>query len=271
VIHREDGAGDQGDRYDQNGFLARPSALGDQRPKNISSTYLGLGGDGHIGRVNTTTQFYYVNGSESHNPIANRQVDISAAMFAQELSYDIDWVRVRTSFFWASGDKDPYDSEAQGFDAIFDNPNFAGGDLSFWQRQGIPLIGGGGVNLVNRNSLLPDLRAGKELGQSNHVNPGLRMYNVGVDFEVLPELKLITNASFLQFDQTAPLKAVRQDASIDRNLGWDLSAGILYRPFLNNNVQVRSGIATLLPASGKRDLFGNDILYSAFTNLILQY
>jgi len=271
VIHRADGAGDQDVRYDDNGFLVRPAAIGDQRPKNISATYFGLGGDGHVGRVNTTTQFYYVTGSETHNPIANRQVDINAAMFAQELSYDIDWVRLRTSFFWASGDNDAYDDEANGFDAIFDNPNFAGGDLSFWQRQGIPLIGGGGVNLVNRNSLLPNLRAGKEQGQSNYVNPGLLLYNVGVDVEVLPELKLITNASFLQFDQVDTLKVLRQDGSINHNIGWDLSAGILYRPFLNNNVQVRAGVATLLPAQGKKDLFGNEILYDFFTNVIFQY
>jgi hypothetical protein len=271
VVHREDTAGSSGDRYDRNGFLVRPAAIGDQRPKNIYSTYFGIGGDGHIDRVNTTTQFYYVTGSESHNPIANRQVDISAAMFAQELSYDIDWVRVRASFMWASGDKDPYDGQANGFDAIFDNPNFAGGDLAFWQRQAIPFIGGGGVNLVNRNSLLPNLRSTKEMGQSNFVNPGLRLYNVGLDVEVLPELKVISNVSFLQFDQTETLESLRQDGSISRDIGFDLSLGLLYRPFLNNNVQIRAGTGVLLPGSGQENLFGDQINYDVFTNLILQY
>jgi hypothetical protein len=271
VVHREDTAGSSGERYDANNFLVRPAAIGDQRPKDIYSTYVGLGGDGHFGRINTTTQLYYVFGSESHSQIANRQVDINAGMVAQEVSYDIDWVRIRTSFMWASGDDDPYDGQAEGFDAIFDNPNFAGGDLSFWQRQSIPLIGGGGVALVNRNSLLPNLRAGKELGQSNFVNPGLRMYNVGVDVEMLPELKLITNASFLQFDEVATLEALRQDGSISRDIGYDLSVGLLYRPFLNNNVQIRVGTACLLPASGYDNLFGDKTNYDAFTNLILQY
>jgi hypothetical protein len=271
VVHREDTAGSSGERYDANNFLVRPAAIGDQRPKDIYSTYVGIGGDGHFGRFNTTTQLYYVFGSESHNQIASREVDISAGMVAQELSYDIDWIRMRTSFMWASGDSDPYDEQAQGFDAIFDNPNFAGGDLSFWQRQGVPLLGGGGVALVNRNSLLPNLRAGKELGQSNFVNPGLRLYNVGVDVEVLPQLKLITNASFLQFDEVATLEALRQDGSISRNIGYDLSVGLLYRPFLNNNVQVRVGTACLLPAVGYENLFGSKTNYDAFTNLILQY
>ena len=271
VVHRADTAGNSGYRYDRNNFLARPTAMGDQRFRNIYTTYFGVGGDGHFGRVNTTTQFYYVMGSESHSPIANRRVSIGAAMFAQEFSYDIDWVRLRASFMWASGDRDPYDSRATGFDAIFDNPNFAGGDLSFWQRQGIPFIGGGGTNLVNRNSLLPNLRPTKELGQSNFVNPGLRLYNVGMDIELLPELKLINNATFLEFDQTAVLQSQRQDGSMGREIGVDLSSGLLYRPFLNNNIQFRAGVGVFLPAHGYDNLFGDRLNYDAFTNVILQY
>lgn len=271
VVNRYDNAGDHGYTYDRNNFLVRPAPIGDERFKNLNSTYFGIGGDGHIGRVNTTTQFYYVTGYESHNPIAGRQININAAMFAQELSYDVDYVRFRGSFFWASGDSNPYDSVGTGFDSIFDNPNFAGGDLSFFQREAIPFVGGGGVNLTNRNSLLPDLKAGKELGQANFVNPGIRVYNVGVDFELLPELKLITNTSFLQFDQTAVLQDLRQDGYISRDIGVDLSAGFFYRPFLNNNVIVRAGVGTLFPGSGQKNLFGDQVLYDAFTDLIFQY
>ncbi len=271
VIHRQDTAGEHARDFDNNGFLVRPSPFGDQRDKNIYSTYLGLNADGHIDRVNTTTSFYYVTGSESHNQIAQRETDISAFMFAQEFSYDMNWIRFRGSFFYGSGDGNPFDGKATGFDAIFDNPNFAGGDLSFWQRQSIPFIGGGGVNLVNRNSLLANLRPGKEEGQSNFVNPGIRLYNLGVDFELTPKLKLINNISYLQFDKVGTLKALRQDGSIDRDIGFDLSSGFLYRPFLNNNVQLRFGGAALLPEDGVDNLFGDDILYYAFTNLILQY
>lgn len=271
VVNRYDNAGDHGYTYDRNNFLVRPAPIGDERFKNLNSTYFGIGGDGHVGRINTTTQFYYVTGYESHNPIAGRQVNINAAMFAQEFSYDVDYVRFRGSFFWASGDSNPYDSVGTGFDSIFDNPNFAGGDLSFFQREAIPFVGGGGVNLTNRNSLLPDLKAGKELGQANFVNPGIRVYNVGVDFELLPELKLITNTSFLQFDQTAVLQDLRQDGYISRDIGVDLSAGFFYRPFLNNNVIVRVGVGTLLPGSGQKNLFGDQVLYDAFTDLIFQY
>ena len=192
-------------------------------------------------------------------------------MAAQEVSYDVDWTRFRTSFLWASGDSDPYDGTASGFDAIFDSPNFAGGDLAYWQREGLPFVGGGGTNLNNRNSFLPNFRPGKEMGQSNFVNPGLILYNLGVDFELLPELKLVTNASYLQFANTAALEVLRQDGSIGRDIGWDLSAGFLYRPLLTNNVIIRIGSGVLIPEQGQENLFGNQTNYHAFTNLILQY
>lgn len=272
VIHRQDLAGEAKPEYDNNGFLVRPAAIGDERDKNIHSTYFGLTGDGHFGRINSSAAFYYVTGHESHNPIAGRDVNINAGMAAIELSYDIDWIRLRGSFFWASGDSDPFDGHATGFDSIIDNPNFAGGDLSYWQRLGIPLIGGGaGVFLTNRNSFLPDIKAGKEHGQSNYVNPGLRLTNLGVDFELTPKLKLINNVSFLQFDDTSVLETVRQDGSIPRNIGFDFSSGILYRPFLNNNVMLRLGASALVTNSGFDNLFGDRTLYDVFGNVILQY
>lgn len=271
IIYREDRGGSRGLHYDDNGVLRRPAAIGDERSKNIYSTYVGLAGDGHIGRVNSTSAMYYVFGSESHNQIAGRSTDISAGMFAQELSYDINWVRLRASLMWASGDHDPSDGKAGGFDAVNDLPNFAGGDLSYWQREGLPLIGGGEVFLVNRGSLLANFRATKEDGQSNFVNPGLRLYNLGLDFELTPKLKLVTNSSYLQFDDESSLEAVRNDGSIGRDIGFDLSAGLIYRPFLNNNVEVRLGTAALFPGNGIKNLYGDSVLYHGFTDLILQY
>ena len=73
-----------------------------------------------------------------------------------------------------------------GFDTIFDDPNFAGGEFSYWQRQSIKLFG---VNLVQRVSLVPNLRSSKIQGQSNFVNPGLQLINFGMDMEVAPKLR----------------------------------------------------------------------------------
>ena len=271
AIYRQDTAGNHPSIYDQNGFLVRPAAFGDERLKNIYNTYLGLNADGHLGRINTTGAFYYTYGTETHNQIAQRSTEISAYMSALELSYDVDWIRFRSSFFYSSGDSKPYDGRATGFDSISDAPNFAGGDLSYWQRQGIPLIAGGGVNLVNNLSLLPSLRAGKQQGQANFVNPGLLLYNLGVDFELTPKLKLVNNVSYLRFDHTEVLEALRHDGSIDGEIGYDISSGFLYRPFLNNNIQIRCGLSALKPGQGLRNLYGNDTLYAGFSNLIFMF
>jgi hypothetical protein len=127
------------------------------------------------------------------------------------------------------------------------------------------------VNLVNRDSLLPNLRAGKEEGQSNFVNPGLRLFNLGFDMDLTPKLKMVNNVTYLQFDRTAVLRTLRQDGSISRDIGFDLSSGFIYRPFLNNNIEFRFGASMLLPRDGLENLFGDKTLYSLFTNMILQY
>src|SRR5581483_5714418 len=159
-------------------------------PHTLNIAYLGLAGDGHIGRYNLTHQFYLALGHDSLNPIANQPQDILAEMAAVELSYDRDWVRFRTSFFYSSGDRNPYNRHATAFDSILDNPNFAGGQFSYWQRQAIQLFG---VKLVNNFSLIPDLRSSKIQGQSNFVNPGLLLFNLGTDFDLTPKLKMINN------------------------------------------------------------------------------
>lgn len=258
--------------FDQNGFLVRPAPLGTIGPKRVEAYYLGWAGDGHIGRLNITHQFYQALGRESSNPLSTAEdgLNINAQFFAVELSYDQDYIRYRASFAYASGDRNPSDNSATGFDSIFDNPNFAGGGISFFTRQAVRLTGSG-VGLTQRNSFLPDLRTSKEQGQANFVNPGLLLYNVGMDVELTPKLKLIGNATYLQFANTSSLEEILQDNKISSDIGWDLSLGLLYRPLLNNNIIVNAGGAVLIPAQGFRDLYTNETLYSAFLGVTLTY
>ena len=239
--------------FDHNDFLARPDPVGVFRPHRVEAVYLGLAGDGHIGRINFTNAFYWVTGRDSLNPIGGAAQSINAAMAAAEVSYDRDWIRFRSSFFYASGDRDPYDCKANGFDSILDNPNFAGGQFSYWQRQQINLQG---VGLVNRFSLVPDLRSSKFEGQSNFVNPGLRLLNVGADFELTQKTRLITNASYLEFDSVRVLQAFTFQNRIQRSIGVDLSLGLEYRPLLSDNIIVTGGYACLIPGAGFKDLYG---------------
>ncbi len=264
-----DDQGDQGLHFDENGFLARPDPIGSFTPHDVKAAYLGWTGDGHIGRLNLTHAVYWALGRDDLNPIAGQEVTINAQMAAFEASVDVDWMRLRTSFLWASGDRSPQDREARGFDAILDNPNFAGGPFSFWNRQAIRLLG---VNLVNRNSLFPDLTSSKTEGQANFVNPGLFLANFGVDSDITPKLKAIANANYLWFAHTESLELLLKQAGIPRDIGLDVSLGLQYRPYLNNNMIMTVGLSALRPGDGFQEIYESDeTLYAVFTSLTLTF
>lgn len=246
---------DRGSRhFDRNGFLVRPSLIGDVRPNKLNVGYVGINGDGHIGRLNLTHAYYFAFGNEERNPIAGKRVQVRSHMAAVEASIDKDYLRFRGSFFWASGDKNPTDSRASGFDAILDDPNFIGGQFSFWNRQGIRLTQTG-VGLVQPNSVLPSLRSSKLEGQANFVNPGIFIYNAGFDIEVTQRFKAIGNVNFLKFHRTETLEYVLLQNRIRHNIGFDYSVGVAYRPFLINNLTFTFGASLLHPGGGFRDIF----------------
>lgn len=260
-------------KFDRNNFLVRPDPVGVFQPHGLDVVYFGFAGDGHINRFNITHQYYWAVGHDSRNPMANTAQAISAHFGAIELSYDRDWVRFRTSYLFASGDDNPNNGTACGFDTVLDDPAFAGGEFSYWQRQSIRLFG---VNLTNRGSFVPHLRSSKIQGQSNFVNPGLQLVNAGVDFEVTPKCRVVTNANLMWFDQVAVLQTFLYQDAIHRFIGTDLSLGVEYRPYLNNNVIVNFGAATLLPGRGFHDIYDNIVgganpMGAAFIDLIFTY
>ena len=261
---------DGGQHYDTNGFLVRPAVISTVRPHDLHAYYLGWTGDGHIGRLNLTHAFYQVLGADDFNQIANRRVSINAQMAAAEFSYDIDWLRPKLSVFYGSGDSDPRDGTGRGFDSIIDNVNFAGAGFSFFNRQAIRLTQTG-VNIVNRFSLLADLRSAKDEGQANFVNPGLFLVGPGLDADLTPKLKALLNMNILWFVSTEPLTLILQQPGIRHYIGEDYSLGFIYRPFLNNNVITSAGVAVFHPGSGFKDIQVAELLYSTFLSVTLTF
>ncbi len=269
-INREAGR----DYYDSNGFLVRPAVLGDVRPHDYQVTYLGLNGDGHFGAYNLSSSFYAALGRDARNPLAQQAQSIRAGFAAMELSRDFDWLRIRLNGLVASGDKNPFDNKATGFDAILENPQFAGAETSFFIRQAVPLIGGGGVALSGRNGILPSLRSSKDQGQSNFVNPGLLLLGLGADADLLPQLRLLGNVSKLRFMNTSSLSVLRNQEITSRDLGIDVSAGLQVRPFMNQNLVLNASAAALLPGKALKQLYDEDkrgVQYSLLFNLLLTY
>jgi hypothetical protein len=258
--------------FNTNSFLERPSSLGTERLREYDVVYFGLNGDGRLGLYNLTASAYLAVGEQTPGTFVDTDTDIRAGFVAAELSRDFDWIRVRLSGLWASGDDDPYDDRSTGFDAIFENPIFAGADTSYWIRQNVPLIGGGGVALSGRNGVLNSLRPSKEEGQSNFDNPGTRLLGVGADFDLTPESRVSVNLNQLWFDTTEIVEAARNQQPISRNIGQDLSVSWIWRPFMTQNIVLRLSAAGLNPGSGYADLYGDgDWQYSVLGNLIFTY
>ncbi|MFC4594618.1 hypothetical protein [Sphingobium tyrosinilyticum] len=261
---------------DDNGFPVRPALLGDLRGRDYDVVYLGYNADGRLGRVNLTASLYGALGEDRNSFFTSRPAQIRAFFAVAEASIDKDWMRFRLSGLYASGDGDPYDDRENGFDAIFENPVFAGADTSYWIRQTIPFAGGGRViGISGRNGILNSLRSSKEQGQSNFNNPGTMLLGAGADFDLLPELRLSANANHLWFENTATLQALRNEGSIPKAIGWDLSTAAIWRPHASQNIVFRLSGAALLPGAGFRDLFTNSErnreYYSVLGNLILSY
>src|SRR5688572_16894384 len=256
--------------FDANGFLVRPSPIGLIQPHEVRAYYAGLGGDGHLGRLNITHQFYQAFGRDDFNGIAGQAVDINARFAALEISVDRDWYRPRLGVVWASGDNDPDDDRAEGFDAIMENPNIAGGQFSLWNRQGLRLAQTA-VGLVGRSTILPALRSSKSEDQANFVNPGVFLYTVGLDAELTPKLRLTTTANYLQFHRVDVLRRVLFQDQVDRAIGIDLSAGFQYRPALNDNVIVTAGFSALLPGRGFKDILSANRVSTGFVLFTFVY
>jgi len=257
-------------QFDANNFLARPAPIGLVKPHAIRAYYYGLNGDGHFGKLNITHSFYQVLGHDTFNPIAERKVDINAQMAAVELSIDKDWLRYRASFFYSSGDRNPQSGTARGFDTIFDNPEFAGGFFSFWDREGLRLTGTG-VALVDGGSLVPDLRTSKLEGQANFVNPGLFLYNAGVDADLTPKLRAFVNLNLIRFADTQPLELLLFQAPIHAGVGADSGIGLTYRPPLSENIVLTGGFNTFEPFQGFREISTNRTLLAAFVNVRFRF
>jgi carboxypeptidase family protein len=258
--------------YDDNGFLVRPSPIANVINQNpgagpilhgIRVGYLGWLGSGHIHRLNITHAFFQAVGEDSFNGIAGRRVTVNAQMAAAELSYDKDWIRYRVSAFYTSGDDNPRNARARGFDSIVDLPNFAGGLFSFWNREPIRLLGSG-ILLTAPGSLIPSLRSSKEEAQSNFVNPGIFIANSGIDFDITPKLRGFANFNYLRFMRTEPMEFLLFQSPIRHSIGEDFGIGAEYRPPLSENIVLTGGASALQPGQGFKDIFTSRTIFSLF-------
>ena len=184
-----------------------PTRSACSQPHEVDVVYLGWAGDGHIDRFNITHQFYWALGHDTLNPMANQPQDDQRPD-----------VRHRSCPTTATGSASAPRSSAPratttsttrhatGFDTILDDPNFAGGEFSYWQPPGDPAVRRQPAS--SGSAWCPTCVRARSRARANFVNPGLFLLNLGVDFELTPKLKLINNVNLLWFDTTNVARAV---------------------------------------------------------------
>ncbi|MDB6084324.1 MAG: hypothetical protein JWN43_2205 [Gammaproteobacteria bacterium] len=231
--------------------------------------YLGYGVDGHYGRLNATAMTYGLLGHERQGTFTAAPQRVQAWFAAAELSVDSDSRRWRLSLLHASGDANPHDRRATGFDGLSANPVFAGTDSSFFVHQQLALAGGA-FNLKARNALLPTLNPADGGGQDNYSNPGLDLVGGGVDLDLAPKWRLSFDANQLWFDRSAALADLML-RPIPRNFGTEFAMNAFWRPFENQNVVLRMSNAMLRRGPAYRALYDGGNPYSAFVFLTVSY
>ncbi|HWS62551.1 MAG TPA: hypothetical protein VN325_07340 [Steroidobacteraceae bacterium] len=253
-------------------FTADGAAAGPavKAPHDYDVAYLGYGLDGHFGRLNATAVVYGLGGREQRGTFVDESTQVRSLFAADELSVDFDWRRIRLSMLHASGDGNPFDRRAQGFDTLTSGAIFAGSDSSFFFHERLALAGGT-FDLKSRDGLLPSLRAAGNSGDSNFTNPGLDLLGLGLDLALTPQLTVSLDANQLWFDKTGVLAALLNQPAIPRRLGAEATLDAIWRPFATQNVIFRLSASQMARGPGYRALYGGSNPFSAFALLILNY
>jgi hypothetical protein len=220
----------------------------------LDAFYIGVTTNGRIDRFNVNSAFYYVTGTTARNTPNGRTQFIQAGFAFAQAAYPIAYWNPRFAIGWASGDPDPRDNVANGFDPVFDNVNFAGGQFSYLFGEKIQL---GATTVLRGNSIFPSLRGANATSQ--YVNPGVLALNPGVDVALAPTLTAEANYAYVRFDDTATLVANTKfkGRNVSEEIGHEFNGGLTWKPLLNEQLILFGGGAVFLPAGAVKDLFGD--------------
>jgi hypothetical protein len=78
----------------------------------------------------------------------------------------------------------------------------------------------------------------------------------------------------MQFLNTSSLSVLRNQGIVKKDIGWDISGAVQYRPFMSQNIVLNASAAMLVPGKGMKQLYDEDKRgnqYSLLVNLIVTY
>jgi hypothetical protein len=210
-------------------------------------------------------------GSDRDNIFTDRKGKIRSFFAAAEPSFGA-WTGSGSAVhcLYASGDKDPFDDKEDRLRCHLRKSDLRGRGHQLLDPPVDPVRRRrAAVAISGRNGILNSLRSSKEQGQSNFNNPGTILLGAGADFDILPELRLSTNLNHLWFANTSVLQALRNEGSIPKDIGWDISAAAIYRPKFTQNLVFRASAAVLQSGDGFRDLFANSDGDKRYVSILL--
>jgi hypothetical protein len=233
----------------------------------LDAYYVGFTTNGRLGRFNVNSALYYVFGNTARNTPSRRTEEISAGMAFAQLAYPTRYYAPRLAVAYATGDGNPDDRRANGFDSIFDNVAFGGGQFSYLFGEKIQRAA---TTLLRGNSIFPSLRGANATAQ--FVNPGIIAFYPGIDVALTPKTIFEANYDVAWFDRTSSLERLVGRRRVSTLIGHEANAGVTYRPFLNEQVILFAGGAVFFPGQGITDTFGTEkAVYKALVRVILSF
>lgn len=214
--------------------------------RELDVAYLGLAHYGMVGPFATTSAFYYAFGDDD-NSVMNpaRDQDISAFHIVADAGYPIGKFTPHVGVFYTSGDDDPTDGDARGFDSIYDT-------ISVWGDNGIIIddrINAGTLTVLRNNSAIPSLRDFDE--SANFINPGVLAFNFGLVTDWTDKFATDMNLTYFEWDETDVL-----GPGIGEHVGWEANVSGTYKwaDYLNLTLAA----AALITDDDMEDIYGDD-------------
>ncbi|KJU87591.1 conserved hypothetical protein, secreted [Candidatus Magnetobacterium bavaricum] len=193
--------------------------------EKVDVIYPGVTTYGDVGPFKLLTGLYGVFGMQrdvvllGKIPLKDQQVSAFAGYFDLALPAGIFTPHV--GFFYASGDDDPTDNKAHGFDSISDRVDVWGAHgIIINDRISLP----GGITVIRAHSPYTSLRDGD--ASSNFVNPGVSAANLGLIITPIKPLTIDTNLTYFWWNKTAVLEALV--GPVGKNVGLEWNADVNY-------------------------------------------
>ena len=240
------------------------------REEDVETFYVGFTTYGPIGPVNLLTGFYGVFGDQDNvslvGAIPLRDQNVRAFVGYFDVSYPVlnGKITPHTGVFYASGDNDPFDGDATGFDAISDHVDVWGSN-GFMIGDRVSLGALGGRTVMRHDSPYTSLRDTD--ANSNFVNPGAVAVNFGLNTKPFDKLSLDTNFTQFWWRATDSLEAIIAALGTPNNLGntlgFELNMEANYK--LTDKLNINASGTIYKTHQEMRKIYGDNDLLAKIT------